>query len=146
MRQLLQHASDLGVTVHVAHFDDDPTLLGYYNHEQQAIVLRFGLTPIEMRSVLAHELAHAFYGDICSAGLNERRASRRAAQLLISPEAYAAAEAIDPAPSAIAEELQVTTDLIDTYQEQCLQRLGKLTYGRAWGVGLSGELPKRLSS
>jgi len=139
-------AAELGVRVHVAHFSDDPELLGYYNKEQQMIVLRMGLTPFELRSVLAHELAHCLMGDECSTSANERRAERHAAQMLIAPEDYAAAEAIDPSPAAIADELQVTVDIVTAYQEQCLQRLGGRTYGRSWRTGLSGALARQLSS
>ena len=90
MRELMIRAAELGVRVHVAHFSDDPELLGYYNKEQQMIVLRMGLTPFELRSVLAHELAHCLMGDECSTSANERRAERHAAQMLIAPEDYAA--------------------------------------------------------
>lgn len=146
MRQLLQEAARLGISVHLAHISDDPELLGYYVHSKRIIVIRLGLTPSETRSVLAHELAHAFYGDTCSSGRNERRAERYAAQLLIDPGAYAAAEAIDPHPAAIADELGVTTDLVEAYQQQCLQRLGQRTYGRSWRVGIDRETARQLSS
>ena len=146
MLDLMRLASQLGVQVHMAHIDDDPTLLGFYVHSHRTIVLRMGLTPTETRSVLAHELAHAYYGDTCSKGREERRADRFAASLLIDPERYAAAEAVDEHPAAIADELQVTVDVVQTYQEQCLQRLGSRTYGRSWRVGLGGERARQLSS
>lgn len=141
----MQLASEVGVSVHVAHFSDDPDLLGFYSLEQQKIVLRFGLTPFEMRSVLAHELAHAYYGDECSSDANERRAERYAAQLLISPEGYAAAEAGGSDVWTIAEELRVTVDVVETYRSHCLQRLGRRTYGRSSRTGISPELARKLS-
>lgn len=146
MKELMQLAAQLGVRVHVAHFDGRPELLGFYSHDRKVIMLRMDLTPFEMRSVLAHELAHAYYGDACSTGKLERRAERYAAQLLIEPAGYAAAEAIDPHPAAIADELGVTEDIVIAYQEQCLQRLGGRTYGRSWRTGLGGDLARQLSS
>lgn len=144
MQDLLYAASQLGVSVHVAHLDD-PEVLGCYNNESGAIYLSISLTPYEMRSVLAHELGHAYYGDGCSTSANERRAERFAAALLISPEAYAEAESIDPSPEAIADELRVTADIVVSYQEQCIQRLGRRTYARSWRTGLSPTEARRLS-
>lgn len=146
MQELLRIAGRMGLRVHMAHLDDEPNLLGYYNHENRVIILRMSLTPFELRSVLAHEISHAFYGDECSDGPQERRAERHAAAMLISPEAYAAAERLDPHPAAIADELHVTQDIVETYQQQCLQRLGERTYGRSWRVGLAGALARHLSS
>lgn len=146
MRELMQRAAELGIRVHLAPIQDDPNLLGYYNHEQRTIVVRLGLTPCELRSVLAHELAHAFYGDECSSKANERRAERYAAELLITPQAYAAAECGDAGVWEIAEELRVTVDVVIAYQNQCLQRLGIRTYGKSWRTGLGGDLARQLSS
>lgn len=146
MRELMQVASRMAIRVHVAAINNDPDLMGYYSHERRIIVLRLGLTPFEMRSVLAHELAHAHFGDECSTKPNERRAERYAAMLLIQPEDYAAAEAIDPSPWAIAEELGVTEDLVTVYRDHCLQRLGGRTYGRTQRQQLVGDRARYLSS
>jgi Zn-dependent peptidase ImmA (M78 family) len=146
MRELMREAGRLGVRVFLAHIDDRPDLLGYYSHSRRVIVVRLGLTPSERDSVLAHELGHAFYGDECSNGPHERRAERYAAELLITPEAYAAAEAEDANPGAIADSLGVTVDIVTAYQEQCLMRLGGRTYGRRWGYGLQGDRARQLSS
>lgn len=145
MRGLMQIAADMKVRVHAAHFDDDPDLWGYYDHSRRIIVLRLDLTPYEMRSAMAHELAHAFYGDSCSSASNERRAERYAAQLLIDPEDYARAEAGGSDIWAIADDLRVTVELVQTYRDQCLQRLGGRTYGRSWRTGISPELARKLS-
>jgi len=145
MQELMKIAASIRVRVHISHLDDDE-VLGAYDHSTRTIHLSFGLTPFELRSVLAHELAHCLMGDQCSTSANERRAERHAAQMLIAPEDYAAAESIDPSPAAIADELQVTVDIVTAYQEQCLQRLGGRTYGRSWRTGLSGALARQLSS
>lgn len=145
MKDLIAIATRMRVRVHVSHLDD-PEVQGVYDHELRAIHLSFDLTPNEMRSVLAHEIAHAHYGDTCSDGAEERRAERFAAALLVTPQRYAEAEAVDPHPSAIADELGVTEDVIVTYQQHCLQRLGERTYGRSPRVGLFGALARQLSS
>lgn len=145
MRELMQLASEVGVRVHVAHFSDDPNLLGFYSLEQQKIVLRFGLTPFEMRSVLAHELAHAYYGDECSSDANERRAERYAAQLLSYRPHVSTARFRGGIVFGRNKELRVTVDVVETYRSQCLQRLGGRTYGRSWRTGISPELARKLS-
>jgi hypothetical protein len=145
MHELLKVAGRMRVRVHVAYLDD-PTVLGCYFPDQRAIYLSIDLTPVELRSVLAHELGHCFYGDACSTGATERRAERYAAALLITADDYAAAEAIDSSTWAIAEALRVTEDLVQAYQEQCLQKLGRRTYGRSRGVNLYGDRARQLSS
>ena len=146
MGELIHIATCMGIRVHFAHIDNAPELNGYFLPRRRIIVIRITLTPVEKRSVLAHELAHAYYGDACSDGPEERRAQRHAAMLLITPEAYAAAEAIDPHPAAIAEELGVTLPIVTAYREQCLQRLGNRTYGVSPRAGLHGDRAIQLSS
>nr|WP_232250876.1 ImmA/IrrE family metallo-endopeptidase [Corynebacterium amycolatum] len=84
------------------------------------------LGAVNRRCTLAHELAHAIRGDIPSGSPHfdaraERAADQIAAELLISPTEYAAAEALYGAhDGAIARELGVTTHLLavwrDTYE------------------------------
>ncbi|CAB0542834.1 ImmA/IrrE family metallo-endopeptidase [Corynebacterium diphtheriae] len=87
------------------------------------ISIRVGMTDAETLCSLAHELGHAHYGDPPGHhGLQETRADRFAARLLISPVEYAAAEQIyGPHPARIAHELGVTTHLITMWQD-CHQR------------------------
>lgn len=125
---------------------DDPEVLGCYDHANRRIYISFGLTPDEVCSTLAHELGHAYYGDECSTDAAERRAQRYAAQLLINPHDYARAESVDASPWAIAEALGVTEEVVEAYQQQCLQRLGQRTYGRSWRVGIDRETARQLSS
>lgn len=136
----------MGISVYMHHFDGcDPDILGYYDHAKRTIVIRKGMTVRQTRCVLAHEVAHAKMGHVCSDGAEERRADMMAAAMLVSPTAYAHAEAIDPDPHAIADELDVTVDVILDYQAMCLQRLGRRTYGRSWRTGISPELARKLS-
>lgn len=130
MRQLLAEARQMGISVHIAHIDDDPRLRGYYLADRNMIVLRWGLTRAESRAVLAHELGHAFYGHIGESPLAERQADIYAARLLIDPERYARLERINPDQHHLADELDVTVDVIYTFEAHCLQRLRGITYAR----------------
>lgn len=137
MRGLLRIARELDVSVHVAHLPGD--LLGGWYPESKRIYLRLGLTPCELRSVLAHELGHVYYQHHCDDAANEAQANLYAAQLLIDDEAYAHAEAVSPHPHDIAEELNVTVDLVHTYRARCLTRVRGVTYARSrMGIGQWG--------
>ncbi|WP_188043696.1 ImmA/IrrE family metallo-endopeptidase [Changpingibacter yushuensis] len=69
-------------------------------------------------STLAHELGHAALGHGCAQSPGgERLADEWAAQLLISPIEYAAAERLyGPNKQALALELGVTRQLVSAYQ------------------------------
>lgn len=73
---------------------------------------------------LAHELGHAHYGhgwadDERLRDRQETAADRYAANLLISPGAYAAAERLVGAhPGALARELAVTARLVELWRDQ----------------------------
>lgn len=136
MHQLLQEAHRLDVSVHMAHIEDDDELLGYFNAQTRMVVLRIGMTRTQTRCVLAHEIAHVILGHECSTGRTERQARRIAASLLINADDYARAERIESESHWIAEELNVTAEIVDDYRQFCLQRLGSRTYGRSWRVGL----------
>lgn len=129
MQQLLAHAMKLGVSVHVAHID--PPHRGFYDAEQKTVVYDFNLTPVERRSVLAHELGHAYYDHQCFGNVKfEADADYYAACLLIAPEDYVAAESIDPSPDAIAEELGVEPRLVRAFEAKALTQLRGITYAR----------------
>lgn len=129
MRALLSHAAHLGVSVHMAHLPHP--YRGFYDHQNARIVYDFGLTPIERRCVLAHELGHAFHGHT-GRGVpeQEKAADRYAAHLLIDPERYAHLERVYEAPSTIAEELGVEPHLLQAFR-QSLTQMGGSTYLRA---------------
>ena len=128
MRRLLAEARRLGVSVHIARLEDDPTLRGYYLAEPGIIVLRHGLTRAESRSVLAHELGHAFYRHDSDSALAERQADIYAARLLIDSEEYARFERVNPDPQSLADELGVTVDVIRTFGTHCLMQVCGVTY------------------
>jgi Zn-dependent peptidase ImmA (M78 family) len=135
LRELLAHASTLGVSVHVAHLP--APYRGYYDSDRRMVVYGFDLTPIERRCVLAHELGHAFYDHRCRGHqASEDAADLYAAHLLIDPAEYAEVEAVYPSVETIAEELGVTVDLVRIFQERSLTRLRGITYARSrMGVG-----------
>lgn len=75
----------LGVRVLAVHPEEFPdSRWGAYDHAARAIGLRRTLAPIQARSVLAHELAHAEHGhDGYGIEAHEREAERTAALQLI---------------------------------------------------------------
>lgn len=94
---------------------------GWYDHNRRIISTRRGMSIQQYRSVLAHELGHAAHHDTPTGNghydqRQERRADEYAAQLLINPTDFKAAAIWhhDHLP-AIADELEVTQHLLDTY-------------------------------
>lgn len=95
----------------------DPVWHGMYLHPERLILIQKGLDPWTYRSILAHELGHAFYRDeIHGDPRLEVRANQWAARLLISEDEYRAAEHLHgPHPGAIAHDLGVTPDVVTTW-------------------------------
>ncbi len=87
----------------------------------KTVSVRSGLDDVQALCALAHELGHAHYGDPPGHRWeHEDRANRFAAQLLISPVEYAAAELIyGPHPARLAHELGVTVTLIEAWRTLC---------------------------
>lgn len=121
--ELLDMASGLGVWVDV----DDVGWLedgasGGWFPEHDLILLAPGLHPVEQRCTLAHELGHATYGHRAGVGgwlqaRQERQADRFAATLLVSPIEYELAERLyGHAPGLLAQELDVTANIVTTWQ------------------------------
>lgn len=128
MRELIAHATMLGVSVHVAHIDGPQR--GFYDSARKIVVYDFELTPVERRCVLAHELGHAYYDHQCHGDVKaEAAADYYAACLLIDPASHAEAERFDPSPAAIAEALGVETRLVRAWESRLL-RLNGVTYVR----------------
>lgn len=94
---------------------------GWYDHATRTISTRRGMSIQQYRSVLAHELGHAHYGDTPTGNgyydqRQERRADEYAARLLISPVEFEAAAAWHHGHlPAIADELEVTKHLLKTW-------------------------------
>lgn len=93
---------------------------GCYCEETQTILIDRRLTYTAKRCVLVHELMHWRHGDAGCGPLNgkaERRARRETALALVSPVEYALAEQLyDGEPEPIAQELDVTRQVIEDYR------------------------------
>ncbi|MFC7431022.1 MULTISPECIES: ImmA/IrrE family metallo-endopeptidase [unclassified Agrococcus] len=124
---------------------DDPDVLAVTNTVNGTISYAWGLTHSEQRSVIAHELGHAYYGHDCTTERAEREADRWAADLLVDPEHYALLEREGADLHAIAESLDVTEDVVDAFRAHCLQRLGRRTYGTRIRGRLTNRLARRLA-
>lgn len=94
---------------------------GWYDHRRRIISTRRGMSIQQYKSVLAHELGHAHYGDTPTGNgfydqRQERRADEYAARLLINPTDFEAAAAWHHGHlPAIADELEVTKHLLKTW-------------------------------
>lgn len=95
---------------------------GWYDHHRRVISTRRGQSIAQYKSVLAHELGHAHYGDTPTGNghfdqRQERRADEYAAQLLINPHDFEAAAIWHHGHlPAIADELEVTQHILKTWQ------------------------------
>ena len=122
MRALLSVAQQIGFEVYVATLDDDPDLLGYCVPEERMIVLRQGLSVPQLRSTLAHEIGHAWYGHGCDSAAEERQAYAFAARLLIDRARYDDLAQQHPDREQLAAALEVTPTIIDWYRATTLVR------------------------
>ena len=131
MQELLQFADDLGINV-IERRGGKP---GGFHAGTTTIRLNPGMSRRVARSVLAHEIAHHVFGDEPSPygpvrAKQERRANEWAALRLVTPDAYAAAEARHHGhPPSMAYELSVTLELINAYT-RVLERIGDTVYVR----------------
>lgn len=112
-----------------------------YYHSHRCIVLRSGMAQAEVNTALSHELGHAHHGHLCSpdegeSARQERQADEYAARLLISGDAFVAAErACGPHTGAIAHHLEVLPRLVHVWRD-LYQRKGS----KALGPGKCGPL------
>lgn len=106
---------------------------GEYAHHLRLLRLRPGMSERLHLSVLAHETAHAVFGDEPSMfgpvnAKQERRADEWAALRLIDHDAYKRAELIHHGHAgAIAHDLGVVRSIVDAYQ-RVLLRIGDTVY------------------
>lgn len=127
MREVLQHAARLGVSVHGAYLD--PGVLGEYYAEEREVYFDLRLTPIEKRCAIAHELGHVHHGHACEDDPRaEQQADIYAARALIAPDHYSQLERHGLNHHDIAEELGVTEDLLHLWMQHCLVKMRGLTY------------------
>lgn len=129
---LIDMLSALGVTLEYStqlRGDRD----GEYLHQLRTVRLRPNMSERLHRSVLAHETAHAVFGDEPTMfgpvnAKQERRADEWAALRLISHDAYKRAELIHHGHiGAIAHDLGVVRSIVEAYQ-RVLLRIGDTVY------------------
>ncbi len=118
---LIDHAHSQGIRVWWRRLDGRG---GQWSARHSCIWLDPSLTDREARSLLAHELGHAHYGDTGPQPPHiEARAWRWAAGLLISRAEYALAERIhEQDTAAIADALDVTVEVIHAYHATLTRR------------------------
>lgn len=121
-------AARQGIRVHAAHLPEGD--VGYYSPDEARIYFDLSLTPVERRCVIAHELGHAHYGHREDSPRNERLADVYAAGLLIDPDRYAALERVNSDQHFLADELDVTLEVVETFEKHCLTKLRGVTYVR----------------
>lgn len=110
---------DLDVTVASAMLPGD--LYGLYDESRRLILIDRRMTYTRKRCTLMHELVHWLHGDQTCTGVignrYERRTRLETARRLISPLEYATAETIwDGKPGLIADELNVTQEIVEDYR------------------------------
>lgn len=129
--RLLDFADALGVTIEYRELPAGRD--GQYVHARRVIQLRPGMHSRLHRSVLAHELCHALWGDVPSRfgpvnAKQERRAEEWAALRLIDHDEYRYLEAVhEGRAGGIALDLGVMKSIVMAYQSM-LQRIGDTTY------------------
>lgn len=120
MQELFDRAEALGVAV-----IEEPLpygVRGEYIHERRLIRLAPSMSYRQKRSTLGHELGHAHFGHTspqseAECRLQERQANDYAAQLLVTPADYAAAEALHgPHIGNLAFHLGVTPAVITSWR------------------------------
>lgn len=122
---LEQIAAMVGVRIEYAMLPPDRD--GEYRWKHNVIRLRRGMTARLHRSVLAHELAHAVFGDVPSRFgpvhlKQERRAEEWAALRLIDRHEYRRAEAMHEGHAgAMAVDLGVVRSIVETYRSLLLR-------------------------
>lgn len=132
MQQLFDYANTMGVSIE---WVDLASRDGEYREDLKLIRLRAGMSPRLERFTLAHELAHAHFGDVPSMfpmehARQEERADEWAAERLINMEQYREVEQLrEGHVPAMAHDLGVVTRCVYAYQ-RLLARLGDSVYLR----------------
>lgn len=101
----------------VEYVDLGPKRHGQYLRRHHRIDLNRNLNLRQLVPGLGHEFAHYVFNDGCSTTFGERRAWEYAAQMLITPAEYAAAErVVGPSVHSIAIELDLTAVLVEAWR------------------------------
>ena len=145
----------LGLHVVVASAVLPGDLMGCYDKRRDVILVDRRLTYRAKRCVLVHELVHWAHGDDgeYARGLCEARTRRETALTLIDQDEYELAErTYDGNPWAIADELDVTMQVLRDYRSMLSggrimvsdkSRQGRVSNGQEAGTGTGLDLPVR---
>lgn len=106
----LEHAARLRIPVDYAPDLPEP---GRWYLNQRRIVLRAGMTTMQERSVLAHELGHAVLGHPVSTPRAELQADRWAARKLVTVDALERVAAATPDLGQWCVDLVVTPRILE---------------------------------
>lgn len=136
MDDVLQHAASLGLRVH---FEDLGRVRNGEIHSSGLIRINTRRTPALQRITIAHECGHHVRGHDwttrCDRERDEREADTYAARLLITPAAFAEAEAIvGSGDAALARELNVQVKHIVLWRADYLRQVGVVRGLRAAGA------------
>lgn len=129
MQKLFDFAEALGLTIEYAPLRGRD---GEYRDDLKLIRLREGMSPRRLRSILAHELGHAVFGDVPSKfgpaqARMERRADEWAALRLITLDAYRDAELIrDGHIDSMAHDLGVIPRIVAAFQRVLARELARV--------------------
>ncbi|MFD2757066.1 ImmA/IrrE family metallo-endopeptidase [Gulosibacter faecalis] len=108
----LEHADLHRIRVRWRHQDE----AGRWYRDRRLITLRHGLTPIQERCTLAHELGHAFHQHSHSDEHTELQADRWAAGQLITVDTVVDCALVYPDhPERWCTELEVTPHMLRTW-------------------------------
>lgn len=88
---------------------------GVYDHGRRLITLRPGMSPIQARCTLMHELGHAHYGHEGVSGKQEFQANRWAAHRLLDLDEVAEMARQEPCGAAAAVRLEVLPSVLNIY-------------------------------
>lgn len=135
MEDLLQHADELGLRVQFRNLGRRHGEI----HSSGLVVINDRRPLAQQRQTLAHECGHHVHGHDWTGRhdreRDERQADTYAARLLISPAAYAEAEALVGAhDGALARELNVTARLVALWRADYLTRVGVVRHLRVVGA------------
>ncbi len=107
-----QHADEMGIEIVYRRLR---TANGLWIPEARTIFLQPRLHRVHERSVLAHELVHAEFGDVGRSAFQERRADRIAARRLVQNDELRRAARLSDDPGAWALEIGVTDHMLDIF-------------------------------
>jgi len=109
-----EHATEMGIEIIHRRLT---TANGLWVPDHRVVFLQPRMHRVHERSVLAHELVHAEFGDVGREESQERRADRLAARRLIRRVDLHRATKISDDPGVWAMEIGVTEHLMSTYMQ-----------------------------